>query len=97
MKQYHKEVMKPTNDDWYPSYGVEDPIPNDHNHTGGFAKLSTFPLSNGTFRVCVWGADDFGMERDFKSKSDANRLYKKLSESAIISKDICESHGMARA
>ena len=39
-----------TPDDWYPT-------------TNGVVKLSVVKLSAGT-RICVWGGDDFGLEKD---------------------------------
>jgi hypothetical protein len=60
-------VYKVTEEDWYGSYEIVE-----RNIT--VAKLVTVALTQtgpnpkefkGEFRVCVWGNDDCGMERDF--------------------------------
>lgn len=66
-------VLKPTNDDWYPCYPEN------------LVKLSYLgELSDGTFRVCAWGADDFGLERDFEKESDAIAMFKRLEKYPLI-------------
>lgn len=43
-----------TNEDWYPNY------------TDNLIEVSLALINAGSiYRVCVWGADDFGMEKDF--------------------------------
>ena len=56
-------VFKLTDEDWHPSFqmngyyrGIQDPK---------LVKVSVFQMSSGDWRVCVWGADDFGMEHDY--------------------------------
>lgn len=46
--------MVPATDDWYPCF------------PHGLVAVRWFPFLDGKgWRVCVWGADDTGMERDF--------------------------------
>lgn len=67
------DVIKPTNTDWAPSYEAL--------YLGKLVKVSlmTDMVSGGYIwhRVCVWGADDFGMEKYFGwhdgSTPDASR------------------------
>jgi len=47
-----KGEFRPTNDDWYPNY------------EGNLVRLRVLSLSDGMWRVCVWGNDDTGMEID---------------------------------
>lgn len=49
---------------WYPT-------------VNGQVKVSLLGLSNGQIRVCVWGGDDFGLERDFpqNERQAARELY----------------------
>lgn len=47
---WKKHCLCKTPDDWYPT-------------RGGKVKLSVLKLSSGT-RICVWGGDDFGLEKD---------------------------------
>lgn len=61
-------AFKHTTDDWYSSYrlnnywrGIKEPL---------LVEVSLLSLSTGEYRVCVWGGDDFGMERDFPSDSE---------------------------
>lgn len=68
-----QKVFKLTDDDWYPSYTFGQY----HNgHAPGEVKLvevtflqftptPTYPDPG--YRVCVWGNDDLGMERDYSS------------------------------
>ena len=54
----------PTLDDWYPNYP---------RHTVR-CSLVQLPTTK-EYRVCVWGADDTGMERDFESYDEAKEEY----------------------
>ena len=55
------EVYKETNEDWYPCYEIE-------GISEMLVRVSFLSLGHDSteWRVCVWGADDFGMEKDFK-------------------------------
>lgn len=69
-------VMMPTLGDWYPSFKI-------NNHPSGlsegvkvsFLELLPFRKYPQMWRVCVWGNDDFGMERDFESRADAHQMF----------------------
>ncbi len=58
-------VYKLTSDDWYPSTKTDDGM----LVCISFSKLGTTHLP--TWRVCAWGDDDFGLEKDFTSEADA--------------------------
>jgi hypothetical protein len=63
-------VFKPTNDEWYPSFKIDgwyDGIKNQALVEVTF----TGQLSDGTWRVCAWGADDHGMELDQETEGHA--------------------------
>ena len=47
-----------SNEDWYPTLE-------------GKVRVSLIGWSDGAWRVCVWGGDDFGLERDWASSSGA--------------------------
>ncbi len=53
-----KTIYKETNEDWYPSL-----IVNWKNIK--LLRVHFMQLSTKQWRVCVWGGDDFGMERDY--------------------------------
>jgi len=56
--------FKYTDDDWYPTY---------FKHT---VELTLHDqLTDGSWRVSVWGADDFGMNFDFGTEIDAQNMY----------------------
>jgi len=69
--------MVKTTDDFYP------------NWPGDFVSVSlNFPSKKvyeyDTFRVSVWGEDDFGLEREFGSKEDATNYFNKICSLPII-------------
>ncbi len=63
--------MVPTPDRWYPTF------------EGGFVCVSviltTLVWKTPSLRVCAWGGDDFGMERDefFDTRKEALRVWKR--------------------
>jgi len=69
-----KEIYKPTTDDWYPNF---------ENNT---IQISLLPLNDGTFRVCAWGNDDFGMELDFESLGEAEYIFDTIEKYSIVNK-----------
>ena len=67
-------VFKRTTDDWYPPYRLRD--------DGNLVEVSFMQLaaayenSEGDtipeqWRVCCWGHDDMGLEKDYSSESEA--------------------------
>jgi len=69
------DVYKPTHDDWYPSYQVEG-WDNLQLVCVSFIQTGPDPArGNGQWRVCVWGADDCGMERDYDDRSEAMTMF----------------------
>lgn len=64
-------VYKKTNDDWYSNYKIKE---GDDVVQVSFTQTGPDPKNfKGEFRVCVWGNDDCGMERDF-GKEEATAL-----------------------
>lgn len=53
------DVFKRTQDNWCPNY------------SDNLVEVSLLPLGEGGWRVCAWGADDFGLEKDFTSATAA--------------------------
>jgi hypothetical protein len=49
-----------SNEDWYPTI-AGPPWPGQE----GMVRVSLIEYGDDHWRVCVWGGDDFGMERDF--------------------------------
>ena len=54
-------VFKSTKDDWYPSFKIEGDARYDDLVSVSYLEL----VPSGEWRVCVWGADDMGVELDF--------------------------------
>jgi hypothetical protein len=81
------EIRRPTSDDWYP------------NLPDGTVTVMFVELSTGQWRVCVWGGDDCGMERDFAhvDRQPARRLYDRLAGCSDVTKQLCHDHGMTCA
>lgn len=73
-----------TSFDWYPTRG------------DGLVRVSFIELHNDQFRVCVWGEDDYGLERDFPhvERQAAKRLYEQLIACSILTQEFCKSLGM---
>lgn len=65
-------VYKDAQSNWYPSYTFKD-----YTYTMlvevSFIKLPSLANSDNSFnyRVCAWGWDDFGLEKDFVSRKEA--------------------------
>ncbi len=77
--------FKETEDDWYGNYKIAD----DARHVDKKyveVKLLSLGPSHTEFRVCVWGNDDCGMERDFKTLSEAITHFNSLAHLARINK-----------
>lgn len=86
---YRSERFIPTADDWYPCY-FEDEHHNSPSVKGtvmlgppsGRSRMG--PIHDGDFkwfvRICIWGNDDTGIERDFyfEDKEDAVEQYHRL-------------------
>jgi hypothetical protein len=61
------DAFKRTSGQWYPNYHLE-------NHElvkVSFCQTGPCPSENGDWRVCAWGNDDFGMEKDFQEREEA--------------------------
>lgn len=53
-------------EDWYPNFP-------DGRVRASLMQL--LPCSLNRYRVAVWGADDFGLERDFDTREEAQRVF----------------------
>ena len=64
-----KEKNINTQENWYPT-------------TNGvvIVKMYIYKKEEGPHRVCVWGGDDFGLEKDFTYAKDARDLYEQLTD-----------------
>ena len=89
-----RTAMMPTLDQWFPNHKLE-------NHPSGltdgvevsFIELRPFRKNPKLWRVCVWGNDDLGMERDFESRIDALAMYKKVTSWETVDKHQLTQNG----
>lgn len=63
------DVFKRTSDEWYPSFleyrNGESLV------RVSFTQTGPNPPIDGEWRVCAWGADDCGLEKDFTDEQEA--------------------------
>ena len=70
------EVFKRTQDDWYGNYKiVGDQRVSDLVEVTFMNLLPTTGPEPTNWRVCVWGNDDCGQERDFESETEAWNIF----------------------
>jgi len=64
-----REKLIATTENWYPSID-------------GKVRVRLLLLSTDQWRVCVWGNDDFGMERDFPhvERQEAKVLFERITD-----------------
>lgn len=93
---YREEYFKFTDDEWYGNYFL--------NHRGiktRLVKVSFLELrlhgDNKEYRVCVWGNDDFGLEKDSTNKDDQYKLFKKILKMNRVNKQPLMDLGFVHA
>jgi hypothetical protein len=91
------EVYKRTHDNWCPSFkltnGAEELV------MICFIKLAPDPdePTLQTWRVCAWGDDDFGLERDFLSESAAWTCFQEIIGMPTVSIESLRELGLTSA
>lgn len=79
-------VFKRTEDDWYGCYKIRDDARVEDLVEVSFTQTGPDPKNfNGEWRVCVWGNDDCGMERDFGNDETAalNMFYQVIGQKFV--------------
>jgi hypothetical protein len=80
---YHiRYEFRPTTDQWYPNYD------------GDLVKISVYEYSKGGAKVCVWGADDFGMEIMVGTRMQALDIFNALPK--VITQEDLKLRGFVR-
>jgi hypothetical protein len=64
-------VFKLTQDDWYPPYNLDGDQVVRVSFLGNISNPDEYP----TYRVCVWGRDDFGKEYDSDNETEVWCLF----------------------
>ena len=85
-------IFKETTDDWHPSFFL-----NDWYKGTKLVRASFLGLADGSWRVCVWGADDCGMEKDSESKEVAWNAFLAIVKLEYVNKDILKTMGLYMA
>jgi len=74
-------IFMKTTDNWAGNYKIN----NDRRHPNAdLVEVSLILMRDGDYRVCVWGNDDFGMEYDTESHTEAESLFFDLIRTGII-------------
>ena len=89
-------VFKPAVGQWYPAYQIGT---GNHVSHEAAVKVSFLNLTDGSWRVCCWGADDFGLERDFPGhqKAEAWAIFVQLISAKEISEKKLRDLGFVNA
>jgi hypothetical protein len=91
-------VFKRTQDQWYGSYKLEESDNGDMLVEVTFTQTGPDPdLGLGKWRVCVWGNDDCGMERDFDLEGEALHLFYHIISWTYVNKDQLKVAGFVYA
>ncbi len=88
------EVYKITNDEWYPSFKLDDGI---MLVRVSFLELPTFNNEIKLWRVCAWGNDDCGVEKDFESETEAWVCFLEIIGLQAVNSDALFSRGFVSA
>jgi hypothetical protein len=78
------DVFKYTSDDFYPNFNNK-------------RVRASFITMKDEYRVAVWGNDNCGFERNFKSKKNAFKLFKELESVDDITIQILKKMGFRHA
>lgn len=92
-------VFKPTKDDWYGNYLLK--CPSDIDGLGlvnvMFTQTGPNPPLSGLWRVCVWGNDDCGMEKDFEDEVEALNVFYRVIGWNFVNKTELKLEGFVSA
>lgn len=87
------KIIKPTEDDWYGNEIL--------NIRGVSTKVVTCSLmlllNQKTWRVCVWGNDDFGLEKDSESFDEIYDLFMQILVLPYVNKQKLKDMGLYNA
>ena len=82
-------IFKEVSEDWYGNYRIAD----DQRYFGKYVSIKISKLFSGLFRVCVWGNDDLGMDRDFEIESEAIAVFQQLIMVEDLTKQYLSNSG----
>lgn len=90
------QVFKRTQDDWYGNYkiAVDQRVSDLVEVT--FMNLLPGPTPTG-WCVCVWGNDDYGLERDFESETEAWNIFLQVIGMEFVNQQALRDMGFITA
>lgn len=94
------DVYKKTTDDWCPSYSLfwyEAGHEREKVVSVTFCQTGQHPPIDGDWRVCVWGSDDCGMERDFQKENEAWCCFLEVIGLEDVTMDALKERGFVSA
>jgi hypothetical protein len=93
------DVFKRTTDDWYGNYKIQSDARVSDVVEVSFTTTGPNPKQHqGEFRVCVWGNDDCGMEKDFADDEElAWNCFFQVIGLDYVNKDSLRSLGFVSA
>lgn len=83
-----QKCIKPTQDDWYS---------NDIINGQKVVIVSCLGLITNDYRVCVWGNDDYGLEKDYSSRGEAIQIYRQIKRWKFVNKQNLKDIGFNNA
>jgi len=96
-------AFKRTHDEWYGNYKMDV----DYDSTGkqvdtklvqvSLLKLNPYKETPTQWRVCVWGNDDFGMEKDHLDKAEALDMFHEVISWDFVNVGQLKSKGFVNA
>ena len=95
MARFRVEVFKLTEDDWHPAYRLA-------SWFGGrpgtkLVTVACVEMTNGESRVCVWGSDDDGLEKDLPDLASAGALFDYVIRQKYVNKQWLRDIGFVQA
>jgi hypothetical protein len=93
-------VFKFTDDDWYGNHKLTEayPIYNNRTRLVTVSLLTLVSNPNQTYtRVCVWGNDDYGLEKDFDNRPEAEAMFMLVISQDAVNQKWLKSKGFINA
>jgi hypothetical protein len=85
------EHFKNTKNDWYPNF------PNNQVKLIYHSCINSYkPESEWVYRVSVWGNDDFGIMKDFRTHEEAKKVFNELDTLSYINHSDLYDRGFER-
>lgn len=84
MSRERISVFKLTQDDWHPAYQLAGWYRGKKGMR--LVEVSFLELLDGQWRVCIWGADDDGLEQDFTDQGAAYEIFEYVINQEYVNK-----------